>query len=100
MVTGTPLGTYLQAKEFYEKIYFIDIQHWIGYVEQQVAPMFAHNIKKLRIKKKLTQQELSTMADIHTRYLQDLEAGRKSPTVRLARKIKDSLDCTWNQLLD
>jgi len=62
--------------------------------------MLAHNIKKLRIKKKLTQQDLAHLADIHTRYLQDLEAGRKSPTIRLARKIKDSLDCTWNQLLD
>jgi len=61
--------------------------------------MFKENLRKLRLKKNLTQFELAAKAGIHRRYLQDLEAGRKQPTIPVAANLKAVLRCKWDILL-
>ncbi len=67
---------------------------------QQVAPMINSNVRELRLKQGLTQRELSEMSGVAKRYLQEIEAGTKTPSVTIARKLKDALGCSWNRLLD
>ena len=47
----------------------------------------------------LTQDQLSERADISRRFLQEIEAGQKNPTVNVAYRLKRALKCSWDQLL-
>ena len=57
------------------------------------------NIARLRTKAGLTQEELAEMTGISTRYVQDLEAGLYTPTIFVADAIRQSLGCSWDELL-
>ena len=61
--------------------------------------MFNENLRKLRLRKGLTQVDLAAKAGINRRYIQDLEAGRKQPTIVVAAKLKSALGCRWDTLL-
>jgi transcriptional regulator with XRE-family HTH domain len=47
-----------------------------------------------------TQEQLAEYANIHTRYLQKLEAGRGHPSLIVLCRLKSALDCQWNALLE
>ena len=48
----------------------------------QIRKLFSKNLKQLRTKKNLTQEELAEKLDISVRYIQQLE-GRNCPNVKL-----------------
>ncbi|OQW52468.1 MAG: hypothetical protein A4S09_17530 [Proteobacteria bacterium SG_bin7] len=48
----------------------------------QVQKLFSKNLKKLRIRKDLTQEELAEKLNISVRYVQRLE-GRDCPNVKI-----------------
>lgn len=54
--------------------------------------MFAQNIRKFRIRNRLSQEKLSRLADISTATLVKIEAGTaKEPTITTIIKIADAL---------
>ena len=56
-------------------------------------------IKKIRIERKITQDQLAEKADIGTVYLGEIERGIKMPTVRVFAKIIDALDVSADYVL-
>jgi len=60
--------------------------------------MFGDNLKRLRAKSGLTQRELAVLALIHYRYVQDLEANLKIPSVVIAIRLQRALNCEWRDL--
>lgn len=48
-------------------------------------------IKEERLKKRLTQKELSRLCGISQSHISDVENGVKSPTIRTIEKIANSL---------
>lgn len=48
----------------------------------------------------MTQTAVARMAGLHLRYVQDIEAGRRNPTVGVAERLKNGFGCEWEDLLN
>lgn len=58
------------------------------------------NIKILRIKKDLSQEDLAYKANIHTTHLSKIENGRMNVTIEILYKIAESLDTDVTELMN
>jgi transcriptional regulator with XRE-family HTH domain len=56
------------------------------------------NLNRLRNRAGLTQERLAEKSDLSLRYVQEIEAGEKSPSVESLSRLRRSLACTWNDL--
>ena len=61
---------------------------------------FGKSVYRLRMKAGFTQEHLSERAEISRRFLQEIEAGQKNPTVNVIHRLKAALKCGWGDLLD
>ncbi len=62
--------------------------------------MLAQNIKKLRLKKGLSQEKLARLADISNATLVKIESGvAKEPTITTVTKIADALEISIDELI-
>lgn len=53
--------------------------------------MMRTKLKKMRLEKKLTQQQIADKAGIHRTTYTNIELGTKDPSFKVARSIKDIL---------
>lgn len=60
--------------------------------------MIGNVIKKARIKKNMTQQEIANRADVSRAYYVDVERGRYTPSLKLLAKLGSILDINLNFL--
>lgn len=62
--------------------------------------MLAQNIRRLRLKKGLSQEKLARLADISNATLVKIEAGvAKEPTITTVFKIANALDISIDELV-
>jgi len=62
--------------------------------------MLSQNIRKLRLKKGLSQEKLARLADISTVTLVKIESGvAKEPTITTVTKIADALGISIDELV-
>ena len=54
----------------------------------------------MRKKNGLTQTELAGSAGVSMRYVQDIEACRRNPSIEIIQRFKKGLGCEWGDLLD
>ena len=52
---------------------------------------FAKNIRRIRLKKKMTQEQVAEMAGINPKYLGEIERGLKSPTAVVVGNLSKAL---------
>ena len=57
------------------------------------------NVRRLRIERKLTQEQLAHDAEIDVTYLRGIEAGRRNPSVAVLGRMADILFCHPADLL-
>ena len=69
-------------------------------VSQQQLKTLSRNIRRLREQAGLTQEQLAEKADITPRSLQFIEAAQFGASLAVLIRIRRSLDCNWNTLLD
>lgn len=60
---------------------------------------FGGNLRRARVARKVTQEVLSEKADLNIRTLQKIEAGQTNILITTAIRLKESLDCSWLELL-
>ena len=60
--------------------------------------LFGKNVCRLRTAARLTQEKLAEKADLSRRFIQEIEAGTKNPTVNVVVRLKKSLRCSWDDL--
>lgn len=53
-----------------------------------------HRVRYLRKQKKLSQFDLSLLADVNKNYISDLEKGRRNPTLLVLERLADALGVT------
>lgn len=58
------------------------------------------NIKNLRVRAGLTQQQLADLCRIHRVTLNRIESGVHNPSADTLRLLRDALHCTVDELLD
>lgn len=49
------------------------------------------NVRKLRVERELTQEQLAHDAEIDVTYLRGIEAGRRNPTISVVGRFADAL---------
>jgi len=60
---------------------------------------FATVLKRLRVKKGLSQEEFGFEADLHRTYVSQLERGLKSPSLKTLHKIANVLGISLTELM-
>lgn len=58
------------------------------------------NVRKYRKERKLTQFELGVQADITEDYVRAIEAGKRSPSLKVLGKLADALGVEPCQLIE
>ena len=58
------------------------------------------NLKKLRLKRKLSQGELSKSLNVDRAYISNIENGRMNPTLSTLEKISQALKVSIKELVD
>jgi len=61
--------------------------------------LIGRNVRKLRLKKGLTQERLAEISGFNQQYLSDLENGRRNPTIVTVYEIASALSVTHLDLL-
>jgi transcriptional regulator with XRE-family HTH domain len=61
---------------------------------------FGKNVAQLRKTLKFTQWELAEAIDVDRRYIQGLEYGDYWPSLPVLARLKQALDCDWEDLLE
>jgi transcriptional regulator with XRE-family HTH domain len=61
---------------------------------------FGKNLKGLRNRQKLTQEVVAEKIGASTRYIQNLEAGNNFAALPVLIRLKQVLDCSWDELFD
>ena len=61
---------------------------------------FGIALKKIRLKKKLTQEELSLKADLARAYVSELEFGKKTASIETVFKLSKALNIKCSKLMD
>jgi len=73
-------------------------------IERQYLPMikdeFGKKIQTFRKTAAMTQEALADRAGLGNRFLQDIEAGNKQPTITTVFRLAKALDLTPGELLD
>ncbi len=70
----------------------------IGEVKRHPHVVFGQNVCRLRTAAKLTQEGLAEKAEWSRRFIQEIEAGAKNPTVNTVVRLKKALQCSWDDL--
>ena len=58
------------------------------------------NLKKLRLKKKMSQGDLAKALDVDRAYISNIENGRMNPTLSTLEKIAKALKASIKDLVD
>ena len=61
---------------------------------------FGIALKKIRLKKKLTQEELSLQTDLARAYVSELEFGKKTASIETVFKLSKALNIKCSKLMD
>lgn len=61
---------------------------------------FGRALKKVRLKKKLTQEDLSLKAQLARVYISELEYGKKIPSIETIFKLSKGLNIKCSKLMD
>ena len=61
---------------------------------------FGKALKKIRLKKKLTQEDLSLEAQLARVYVSELEYGKKIPSIETIFKLSKGLNIKCSKLMD
>ncbi|WP_434043042.1 MULTISPECIES: helix-turn-helix domain-containing protein [Sorangium] len=64
-----------------------------------VLTYVAANVRRIRLKRDMTQEALAEAADLHLTFIQRIEAGRVNPSVGVLVQLADALEVSPGILL-
>lgn len=67
---------------------------------KELQELFGENVKKFRQKKKISQEQLASLAGLNRTYIQSIEKGKRNVSIVVAEKIAISLGVNFNKLVD
>ena len=69
------------------------------YIFMQSGKKLGENLRKLRLKKNLSQGDLAKALDVDRAYISNIENGRMNPTLSTLEKISGALGISSSELL-
>ena len=58
------------------------------------------NVRRIRLEKSWSQEELAFESSLHQTYISGVESGRRNPTIVLVKRIADALGVAPSRLLE
>lgn len=65
-----------------------------------IRKKFGKRVRKFRLEKDLSQEELAHEADSNRTYISDVERGTRNPSIIVVERIAQALDKSIGELLD
>jgi len=69
------------------------------YILMQSSKRLGENLRKLRLKKNLSQGDLATALSVDRAYISNIENGRMNPTLSTLEKIASALEVNSSKLI-
>ena len=70
--------------------------HQIGI---QISKTLGQNIKRIRLRRKMSQGDICRAIDMDRSYMSAIESGKKNVTIAVVEKLARTLDVSVNELL-
>jgi transcriptional regulator with XRE-family HTH domain len=67
---------------------------------KDIVKKFGRNLRRIREKRKLTQQELSDEIGVDKTYIGKIERGERSPSLSVIQEVARALDISIKSLFD
>jgi transcriptional regulator with XRE-family HTH domain len=67
-------------------------------VDTRILRVFGKNLNRLRTNSEITQEKLAERADISLRYIQQLEAGQRNPSMQTLVRLRKVIGCSFDDL--
>lgn len=65
-----------------------------------ITVQFGRNLRRHRIQRQLSQEELADISGLHRTYISGLERGIRNPSISIVAKLADALKIEPSELLD
>ena len=65
-----------------------------------IRKRFGKNVKRIRLEKKLSQEQLANLADVDRTYLPSIEKGERNVSIVIAERIALALGVSIRDLFD
>lgn len=65
----------------------------------ELGKKMGENLRRLRLKNKLSQGDLANMLNVNRAYISNIENGRMNPTLSTLEKIAKALEISSSELL-
>jgi transcriptional regulator with XRE-family HTH domain len=67
---------------------------------EKYIKQFGQNVRRERNARAISQEKLAEKVDLNIRNIQRIEAGEINILLTTARRIKNALGCTWDDLME
>jgi len=68
-------------------------------MSNDICTDFGRRLRQLRLKRKLSQEELAYRVGMDVSYLSEVENGRKEPCLRKIKELAQGLDITMSSMM-
>ena len=65
----------------------------------QISKTLGQNIKRIRLKKRMSQGDICRAIEMDRSYMSAIESGKKNVTIAVLEKLANALDVSVNELL-
>lgn len=65
----------------------------------QISPKLGQNLRRIRIKKKMSQGDIARALGVHRAYVSGIETGKRNPTLATIEKLANALGVSASELL-
>ena len=75
------------------------MQVWINSLMKNEVVQFGKKLREIRLKKNLSQGDVSRILQVHRSYISGLERGMRNPSLLTVRKIAKALGVNAKELI-
>ncbi len=65
----------------------------------EISSKLGQNLKRIRMKKKMSQGDIARVLDVHRAYISGIENGKRNPTLATIQKLANALGVSADELL-
>lgn len=75
------------------------MQEWINFPMKDAITQFGKKLREIRLKKELSQGDVSRILQVHRSYISGLERGMRNPSLLTVQKIAKALGVNAKDLI-
>ena len=64
-----------------------------------VVKAFGDGVREMRQRRGMSQDQLAGLSDLYATYLNEIERGKRNPSLRVVVRILDALECSLEEII-